>query len=135
LNPISGLLLFKWFRLCKPRSLQGTRENKSKKIGKNGAEQGCQMVCFQTKNTNLGKFWRVLQWKFLVYFMVICTILRPFGVFYGYLVYFSPFWYVVPRKIWQPWSRTRIQFKATRVTRLGEVSPIGLLLTLGSLLK
>jgi hypothetical protein len=23
--------------------------------------QGCQMVCFQTKNPNLGKFWRVLQ--------------------------------------------------------------------------
>jgi hypothetical protein len=22
-------------------------------------EQGCQMVCFQTKNPNLGKFWRV----------------------------------------------------------------------------
>jgi hypothetical protein len=24
---------------------------------------------FQTKNTSLGKFWRVLQWKMLVYFM------------------------------------------------------------------
>jgi hypothetical protein len=23
-------------------------------------EQGCQMVCFQTKNPNLGKFWRIL---------------------------------------------------------------------------
>jgi hypothetical protein len=23
-------------------------------------KQGCQMVCFQTKNPNLGKFWRVL---------------------------------------------------------------------------
>jgi hypothetical protein len=22
--------------------------------------QGCQMVCFQTKNPNLGKFWRAL---------------------------------------------------------------------------
>jgi hypothetical protein len=22
--------------------------------------QGCQMVCFQTKNPNLGKFWKVL---------------------------------------------------------------------------
>jgi hypothetical protein len=36
--------------------------------------------------------------------------LRPFGIFcdhlvycmYGYLVYLSPFWYVVPLKIWQP---------------------------------
>jgi hypothetical protein len=26
-------------------------------------DQGCQMVCFQTKNPNLGKFWRVLQWR------------------------------------------------------------------------
>jgi hypothetical protein len=26
----------------------------------------CQMVRFQTKNTNLGKFWRVLRWKMLV---------------------------------------------------------------------
>jgi uncharacterized protein (DUF779 family) len=25
--------------------------------------QGCQMVCFPTKNTNLGKFWRALDWK------------------------------------------------------------------------
>jgi hypothetical protein len=33
--------------------------------------QGCQMVCFQTKNYNLGKFWRALQWKMLVYFMII----------------------------------------------------------------
>jgi hypothetical protein len=32
-----------------------------------GPDQGCQMVCFQTKKkTNLGKFWRVLQWKMLV---------------------------------------------------------------------
>jgi hypothetical protein len=25
-----------------------------------GSNQGCQMVCFQTKNTNLGKIWRAL---------------------------------------------------------------------------
>jgi hypothetical protein len=70
--------------------------------------QGCQMVCFQTKNPNLGKFWRVLQWKILVYFITIrfilgpfANILWPFGIFCGHLVYFSPFWYFVPRKIWQ----------------------------------
>jgi hypothetical protein len=28
---------------------------------KAAAEQGCQMVCFQTKNPNLGKFWRALE--------------------------------------------------------------------------
>jgi hypothetical protein len=41
--------------------------------------QGCQMVYFQTKNPNLGKFWRSLEWKMLVYFKVIWNILRPFG--------------------------------------------------------
>jgi hypothetical protein len=36
--------------------------------------------------------------------------LRPFYIFHGHLVYFvamwyifPPFWYIVPRKIWQPW--------------------------------
>jgi hypothetical protein len=37
-------------------------------------DQGCQMVYFQT---NL-------------------------GIFYGHLVYFSPFWYVVPKKSGNP---------------------------------
>jgi hypothetical protein len=49
-----------------------------------------------------------------------CYILWPFGIFYGHLVYFVaiwcilllfgiffPFWYVVPRKIWQPWLASR----------------------------
>jgi hypothetical protein len=39
------------------------------------------MVCFQTKNPNLGKFWRPLDWKKFVYFW-------PFGLFYGDLGYF-----------------------------------------------
>jgi hypothetical protein len=29
--------------------------------------QGCQMVYFQTKNPNLGKFWRTLHRKILIY--------------------------------------------------------------------
>jgi hypothetical protein len=57
--------------------------------------QGCQMACFQTKNSSLGKFWRDLQWKILVYFMygnlayftaIWYGILWPFGLFYGHLV-------------------------------------------------
>jgi hypothetical protein len=59
--------------------------------------QGCQMVLFQTKNPNLGKFWRALEWKMLV-FMIIWNILWP-------LVYFSHFGIFGPRKIWQPWFR------------------------------
>jgi hypothetical protein len=51
--------------------------------------QGCQMVYFQTKNPDLGKFRRVLQWKmlvylndtYLVYFMAIWYILSPFDIF------------------------------------------------------
>jgi hypothetical protein len=39
-----------------------SRQRKSLSIAR-----GCQMVCFQTKNPNLGKFWRVLQWKMWVY--------------------------------------------------------------------
>jgi hypothetical protein len=47
------------------------------------------MVYFQTKNPNLGKFWRALVWKMLIYFMDIWNIstdiwdsLWPFGTFY-----------------------------------------------------
>jgi hypothetical protein len=40
------------------------------------------MVSFQTKNPNLGKFWRALEWKILEYFKVI-------GIFYGHLEYFT----------------------------------------------
>jgi hypothetical protein len=59
-------------------------------------KQGCQMVCFQTKNPNFGKFGRVLQWKILVYFMTIWSILRPLEIFYGHLVYFAVIWYIFP---------------------------------------
>jgi hypothetical protein len=66
---------------------------------------------FRTKKTYLGKFWKVLQWKILVFFMALLSILRPIVIFYGHLVHFVDiwyvfprFWYVVPRKIWQPCS-------------------------------
>jgi hypothetical protein len=68
------------------------------------------MVCFKTKNQDLGKIW-ALERKMLVYFMAIRNILRPFGIFYGHLVYvvaiwcslrpfgiFFPFWYVWAKK-------------------------------------
>jgi hypothetical protein len=47
------------------------------------------MVCFQTKSSNLGKFWSVLQRKILVYFTTIWSILRPLEILYGHLVYFA----------------------------------------------
>jgi hypothetical protein len=73
-------------------------------------QQGCQMAHYLTKNPNLGKFWRVLEWKIVVHFMGIGNILRQFGIFYGHMVMlwyfgiFSPLWYIVSRKIWQTCS-------------------------------
>jgi hypothetical protein len=51
--------------------------------------QGCQMVSFQTKNSNLGKFWSYLDGKIVKYFRAIWNILRTFGIFYNHLVYFT----------------------------------------------
>jgi hypothetical protein len=53
--------------------------------------QGCQMVYFQTKNHNLGKFLKVLQLQILVFFW-------PFCLFYGQTVYFTEIWYI----LWSP---------------------------------
>jgi hypothetical protein len=67
------------------------------------------MANFQAKNPNLGKVWSDLQGKMLVYFIVIWYIFVVLWYFCGSLVYFCgslvyffPFWYVVPKKIWQP---------------------------------
>jgi hypothetical protein len=51
------------------------------------AEQGCQMVCFRTKNPNSGKFCRVLDWKMFVYFITIWNISWRFEIFYENLVH------------------------------------------------
>jgi hypothetical protein len=48
--------------------------------------QGCQMVCFETKNPKLGKFFRALDWKMFFW---------PFGLFYGNLGYFMCIWYIL----------------------------------------
>jgi hypothetical protein len=58
--------------------------------------QGCQMERFQT----LGKFWRVLNWKMLEYFMAIWSIFSPFGLFYGHSVYCIAIWYISLLCIW-----------------------------------
>jgi hypothetical protein len=47
----------------------------------------------------------VLVYGHVVYFTAIWYNFWPFRMFYGYLGYFFRFWYVVLRKIWQPWSR------------------------------
>jgi hypothetical protein len=55
------------------------------------------MVCFQTKNPNLGKICRALQWKTMVYFMDRWSILCPFVIFCGRFVKFVVIWYIFPR--------------------------------------
>jgi hypothetical protein len=50
-------------------------------------DQGCQMVYFQTKNPNLGKFWRALESKRLTYSMDHLEY-----VYYCHLVYFTAIW-------------------------------------------
>jgi hypothetical protein len=46
------------------------------------------MVYSQTKNANLGKFWRALDWKMLIYVMAIWNLLQTF-------VYFMTIWYIL----------------------------------------
>jgi hypothetical protein len=69
------------------------------------------MVYFHTKNLNLGKFWSAMEYKMLVYLeyltVSLCT-LWPFDTFYGFWYIFGIFFgYFVPRKIWQPFYRSR----------------------------
>jgi hypothetical protein len=55
--------------------------------------------------TNLGGSCYVKSWYFILplgYFTAIGNILWTFDIICGNLVYFSPFWFFGPRKIWQP---------------------------------
>jgi hypothetical protein len=51
--------------------------------------QGCQMVYFQTKNTNLGKFLWAFDWKLLIYFTSIWNIFRTLGKCYDHVVHIA----------------------------------------------
>jgi hypothetical protein len=65
----------------------------TKKTGLN-SNQGCQMVYFQTKNPNMGKFLRASDWKMFINFTSICNILRTFWVFYDHLVHIVFLWHI-----------------------------------------
>jgi hypothetical protein len=60
------------------------------------------MVCFQTKNPTLDKFWRVLQWKMSVYFIGTWTILRTFGHLVYFVVFFPHFGILYQEKSGNP---------------------------------
>jgi hypothetical protein len=54
------------------------------------------MVYFKTKNPNLVKIWRALEWKSLLYFMTIWNIFQSIGIIYSRLVYFVVIWFIFP---------------------------------------
>jgi hypothetical protein len=65
------------------------------RVRSSARKQGCQMVYFQTKNPNLGTFWRA--WKVKCWYILrpwgifkaIWYNLWPFGIVCDYWVYFS----------------------------------------------
>jgi hypothetical protein len=78
-----------------------------------GAHQGCQMVhIFSNQNPNLGKFWRVLRRKMLVYYVAIWNIC-------GRLVNFSRFWYVVQEKSGNPGAHLHQDWKKNGSCKTG----------------
>jgi hypothetical protein len=95
-------------------------------FGGNCSEQVCQMLYqYWAKNTNLvflvglrmengllecfTTIWHIV-WRVGIFCGDLVHVSR-FGIFGGDLVYLCfPFWYIVPRKIWQPWSRTKRVF-------------------------
>jgi hypothetical protein len=71
-------------RQPRPRSLPGPRPTPGRLEAAGGSaptrrsdtlcllsQQGCQMVCFHTKNTSFGKIWRALEWKMLLNFTTV----------------------------------------------------------------
>jgi hypothetical protein len=88
------------------------------------SRDGCQMVYFQAKNTNLGKFWRALHWKILKCFMAIWNILQTFGIFYDHSVHFVFIWCIFPvlvscakKEIWQPCAQHIVRISSSEVRR------------------
>jgi hypothetical protein len=62
----------------------------------------------------LGKFLWVLQWKMLAYVMAIWSILRPFSVYCGHLVYFSCFGMLYQEKCGNPAPKGDIHTRRER---------------------
>jgi hypothetical protein len=82
-----------WVSCCRttPHNTTGLQPTRFRGIY---IHQGCQMVSFQTQNSNLGTILRALHWKMLIYFRAIWNILQIFGIFYDQLVHFVFIWYI-----------------------------------------
>jgi hypothetical protein len=71
----SGYILGDFFSQIHPVTLltaprEDKKDDMSRKavfVARTCLAQGCQLVYFQTKNLNLGKFWKVLQWLMLIF--------------------------------------------------------------------
>jgi hypothetical protein len=63
---------FLFFITARPASVNKVKDGTSRgHCCKNNLRRGCQMVYFKTKNSNLGRFWRALECKMLVYFTAV----------------------------------------------------------------
>jgi hypothetical protein len=80
-------------------------------------EQCCQMVAhFHTKIPNFCIFWEALECKIMVYFTAFLVLFTAIWYTCVNLVYLFTFWYIAPRKIWQPWHRMRFcRFKKIEI--------------------
>jgi hypothetical protein len=71
---------------------------------------------FSIKNPKLGIFWRTFYGKcwYILWPFGICmnNVSWTLGLFCVNLVHFSPFWYIAPRKIWQPCSLARFSLQS-----------------------
>jgi hypothetical protein len=54
------------------------------------------MVCFHTKNPNLGKLWRALDWRMFYIFYGHLEYFWRFGIRYDHFKHFVSIWYIFP---------------------------------------
>jgi hypothetical protein len=92
------------------RVSQGKREEEKSLFSDDifvGSSVACQMVYFQTKNPNLGKFWRALDLQKCIHFTDIWDLLRSLGTFCVHLVHFSNFGIMDQEKSGNPGRRRK----------------------------
>jgi hypothetical protein len=84
-------LLSPWHQLCQKAS--SIFQNSSSQVH---TPQGCQIVCFQTKNPNFFKNLQGLGIENIVIFYDHLEYSTSFGIIYSILVWFVAIWYIFP---------------------------------------
>jgi hypothetical protein len=93
--------------------------------------QGCQMVYFQTENSNLDIFWKALESKFLIYFMalgifmVIWYKLWLFWYILWYLIHFPRFGMLYQKKSGNPVVIATLIRRDVRERQLADYRAVG----------